>query len=48
MKKTKETDEKELYRNEIIEMVGKIENKDYLVRIYSFVKCKYDKTVNKE
>lgn len=31
------------YKKKIIEMVQKINNKDFLIRIYSFVKVKYDK-----
>ncbi len=33
----------EYYRNLIIQMVKKIHNIDFLIRIYSFVKVKYDK-----
>ena len=32
-----------LFKEEIIEMVRKITNADYLRRIYYFVKVKYDK-----
>lgn len=32
-----------MYKEEIIEMVKKITNADYLRRIYYFVKVKYDK-----
>jgi len=31
------------YRKLIIEMVQKMKNQDYLKRIYSFVKVKYEK-----
>lgn len=33
----------EYYRNLIIQMVKKIHNIDFLIRIHSFVKVKYDK-----
>mgnify|MGYP007003817329 FL=1 len=32
-----------MYKEEIIEMVKKITNQDYLRRIYYFVKVKYEK-----
>ncbi len=31
------------YKKLIIEMVEKIHNEDFLIRIYTFVKVKYDK-----
>ena len=42
MEDTKETDERN-YRELIIEMVHKIDNQDYLINIYYFVKGMYDK-----
>lgn len=33
----------EYYRKLIIQMVEKIQNLDFLIRIYTFVKVKYDK-----
>lgn len=37
---------KEEYREKIINMINDIENEDYLIRIYSFTKFKYDSTKN--
>lgn len=46
MKKSKEK-EKEIYKQKIIEMVGRIENQDYLFKIYHYTIAKYRRE-NKE
>lgn len=39
MKKSNESNEKEIYKEEIIEMVKKIENLEFLEKIYYFIKA---------